>query len=387
MDARYALPAARRVPLAPAIAALGLAAALAGCVPPVPSHASVTASLLYVANGVDGTITRLDDRTGRVAGPLLPAGPLPEQVVPGPDGSLLVRSYSPSQNGTLTHVAPGDRRSATWAARPVALEAGAGEVWLAGAAAGGGREAVVAYRAPDPRSGRLSCRVALVDAVTGALREPHSVGICPANGQIVGLALDGGPGGAVAYLGIWQPAEVFAGVPGPGRTWLVAVQATTGAILAVQPLASPPASLVLAPAPGRSGSRLYALETLRPPEEAPSGTYRGQLRGFNPITLDVESEHSLDPVATWSLAVAPDGNSAYALTYLGLTQVDLWTGIQRTVAYLPNTAISLAVTAEHLYVPNPWGGEVWVLDRRQGGAVRTVPVGRGPLSIALGPAT
>ena len=46
--------------------------------------------MLYVANGRDGTVTRLDAGSGRVLGPPLPAGPAPAQVVAGPGGALLV---------------------------------------------------------------------------------------------------------------------------------------------------------------------------------------------------------------------------------------------------------------------------------------------------------
>jgi DNA-binding beta-propeller fold protein YncE len=269
------------------------------------------------------------------------------------------------------------------------LEAGAREVWLAG---DGGRLAAVAYRAPDPATGQLRCRLALVDTWSGTVQEPHTV--CTAPDRLTALAFDGGPGGPVAYLGVWQSAEQI-GVPaaltgtvtaagdvGADRDWLLAVQAATGIVIATQPLASVPVGLSLGPAPGRSGSRLYCLETLSGPEDESLGTYRGRLLGLTPTTLDVETEHALESPSV-ALAVAPDGEDVYVLTAHGytLTQIHLATSAQRWLASLPDGGISLAVTDERVFVPNPWGNEVWIVDRRQRQPTRRIPVGRGPLSI------
>jgi DNA-binding beta-propeller fold protein YncE len=369
-------------------------AALSGCAPPIGGHAASPSPLLYVTNAADGTITRLDAATGRVAGPPLPAGPLPDQAVPGPGGSLLVSSFSSQQLSALTHVAaagPAGRggtlwtTGTTWTTRTVPLEAGAREVWLAG---DGGRQAVVAYRAPDPATGRPRCRLALVDTWSGTVQQPHTV--CPSADHLTALAFDGSPGGPVAYLGVQQSAAQIgisatasaSGDAGADRHRLLAVHAATGIVIVTQPLAGAPAGLRLGSAPGRSGFRLYCLETLSSPEEESLGTYHGRLRGLNPITLDVESEHALDTPSV-ALAVAPDGEDVYLLTSHGysLTQIHLATGAQRWLASLPDGGISLAVTDERVFVPNPWGHEVWVMDRRQRQPTRRVPVGRGPLHI------
>jgi hypothetical protein len=375
----------------------------------VSDHAATAPPLLYVANAGDGTITRLDARTGRVAGPPLPAGPVPDQVVPGTGGRLLVGSLSPSRSGVLTLVAAvGRERSPTltgatgttgttgvsWMVRSVPLEPGAREVWLAGE---GGRQAVVAYRAPDPATGRLRCRLALVDTWSGTVQAPHTIWAAP--DHLTALAFDGGPGGPVAYLGMWQsgqqlgvptavPAAVSTTVPtdadasGDGD-WLLAVHATTGTVAAAQRLASAPLGLSLAPAPDRSGVRLYYLEMLSAPEAASLGAARGRLRGLNPTTLAVESEYALDAGGV-GLAMAPDGEDAYVLTADGyaLTQLQLTTATQHRLVALPERGVSLAVTGERVYVVNPWGNEVWAVDRRPGQPLRRIPVGRGPVRIS-----
>jgi DNA-binding beta-propeller fold protein YncE len=197
----------------------------------------------------------------------------------------------------------------------------------------------------------------------------------------------------VAYLGLrgatgrpqGQPAGAAAGETVAGRDWLVAVHAATGRLLTARPLAGAPAGLSLAPTPGGVGSRLYAVESLSDPAEESPGASRGRLLGLNPVTLDVESAHGLDsrPVG---LAVAPDGEAAYALTAYGsaVTEIDLVAGAQRRLAALPENATALAVAGDRVYVPNPWGDEVWVIDRRGAQPVRPVRVGRNPQSIALG---
>jgi hypothetical protein len=62
---------------------------------------------------------------------------------------------------------------------------------------------------------------------------------------------------------------------------------------------------------------------------------------------------------------------------------------------LPARALAVAADDRHayllaaldgprVYVPNPFGGEVWALDWRTGRPVRTIPVGRAPMGITLG---
>ena len=177
--------------LAATAAALALAV-LTGCGESGGGRAPTAPLTLYVANAVDGTVTPLDGRTGLPLGAPLPAGLLPDQVVPV-TGGVLVRSFSPRRSGSLTHVTRRRGDGSAWTTRPVPLEGGARDLWLAG---DGGRLAAVAYLAPDPTTGRLRGRLALVDAAAGAARPARDVWGAPA--RSAGLALDGGPDGPVA---------------------------------------------------------------------------------------------------------------------------------------------------------------------------------------------
>src|SRR5688500_16978205 len=85
------------------VAALSLIAVLMGCVAP-ERGAGGGRSLPYVANGLDGTLTRLDAASGQVIGPPLPAGPAPGRVAAGPAGSALVLSLAERPAARLTHV-------------------------------------------------------------------------------------------------------------------------------------------------------------------------------------------------------------------------------------------------------------------------------------------
>jgi hypothetical protein len=86
------------------------------------------------------------------------------------------------------------------------------------------------------------------------------------------------------------------------------------------------------------------------------------------------------------LAVAPDGGAADALTAVGsaLTELDPVAGTERRLAALPEDATALAVTDDRVYAPNPWGDEVWVVDRRRAQPTRSVRLRRDPQGIALG---
>ena len=72
--------AARHVGLAALLAALGAACAA----PAAPGGAQGAPARLYVAHALGDTVAQLDAASGRPAGPPLPAGPLPDQVAPGP---------------------------------------------------------------------------------------------------------------------------------------------------------------------------------------------------------------------------------------------------------------------------------------------------------------
>ena len=280
----------------PAVAlAVALVGALAGCAPP-SDRAAGAPPVLYVATGRDGALSQLDSATGRPLGPPLAAGTAPGQVARGRDGSLLVLSAARDAAQPLTRLAPtGDGYG--WAARPVAWPGPTYEARLAG---DGGRYAVVADRAP---AGGLAAaappwRLTLVDVPAGAVVATSAVG--GPHELVTGLALDDGPGGPVAYLALWRTRAMGASIPGasPGPVGhaarVVAVDARTGATVAVLPLAGVVVPLALGPAPGGLGRRLYAVERLAGPEDEAAGPTRGRLLGLHPTTLEVESARPLD---------------------------------------------------------------------------------------------
>ena len=83
-----------------------LAAVGAACAAPVaPGGAPRAPARLYVAHALGDTVAQLDAATGHPAGPPLPAGPLPDQVAPGPGGGLLVLSRADARAGEVTLVA------------------------------------------------------------------------------------------------------------------------------------------------------------------------------------------------------------------------------------------------------------------------------------------
>ena len=168
MELRPAAPRpGRPAGLTPAAAAAAVVLALAACAPPVTSTGRPAAGILYVANGFDGTITRLDGATGRVLGPPLPAGPAPWGMATGPGGRLLV--LASGGGTTLTHVTPGDRPGAGATALPVPLEAHATGAIMADD--GNGRAAVV-YRlaaAGGAPPGAPPCHLVLLDVAAGTI--------------------------------------------------------------------------------------------------------------------------------------------------------------------------------------------------------------------------
>jgi DNA-binding beta-propeller fold protein YncE len=372
-----------RGPATVALAAALVAGAGVACAPAVGSPAG-GAPTLYVASSVDGTVAQLDAGTGRPLGPPLPAGPLPWQLARGPDGSLLALSASPNAAWPLTHLR---RAGEGWAARPVALPGPTREPRLAG---GGGRYAVVVDRASgapttsatDPGTRPTGCRLTLVDAPTGTVAAVATAAACGPHDQLTGLALGDGPGGPVAYLALWHPAA-----PGDaGR--IVAVSARTGATLAVFRTGGAPVLVALGAAPGRLGHRLYAVERLAGPEDEPPRPPRARLLGLHTATLELESARLLDflPVR---LAVAPDGDAAYALHDHALTRVDLaggGAGGDRRLARLPAQGLALAVAGDRVYVTSAYGRDVWAFRRRDGRLVATLPVGAVPADLLLGPA-
>jgi hypothetical protein len=373
-----------------ALAGLAVAAVLAACAPPADTRAAPEA-VLYVANARDGTVSRIDLPGGRPAGAAIPVGAAPAQLVASPGGHLLVVPTTADRGAApalVTRGGGGPRGPGAWRTRPLPLEPGARHVLLAG---DGGDLALLAYELTDstgdPAAAR--CRLVLVDLGTGDVAPPRTV--CRGPESVVGLALDAPPGGnpadAVAYLAVWRappPGGPDGCDPPPGGR-IAAVLARTGAPIAATALAGVPDRLVLAPA-GDAGRRLYAVEaaplpSTGLPDACPSMTHGKYvvnaggwaLLGLAPDTLAVERRLPL-PLWPYALAVAPDGDHAYALAPMtAVFHLDLAGGAVRPFAALADAPLGIAVTADRVYVADPRADAVRALDRRTGREVRVVP--------------
>jgi DNA-binding beta-propeller fold protein YncE len=383
---------------------------LAACVPPAPGSAGpARVAVLYVADEVDGTLTRLDGPGGRGIGPPLPAGAGPAQVAASPQGTVLVLArdsgaapgYARAAGDPgLTFVAPAPAGGG-WIARPVALEPGARAVLLA---SDGGDYAAVVYAPSDGGAGRPSpeapCGLALIDLRTGAVEATYSV--CAPRELPTGLALERTPEGPVAYLALWHRAAPADRAFQPAGGRLRRLAARTGAPLGEAPangLPRPPAaggSLLLAPGPAGPGDpALYEVEALPGSELATwgaaeygwqyalSATWR--LRRLTPDDLEPAAELRLD-FAPSGLAVAPDGTRAYTFDARGddLVEIDLAAGRTRVLDHVPgHRPWGLAATGDRVYVASPVRGEVWVVDRQRGRRVQAVRVAHAPVAISL----
>jgi DNA-binding beta-propeller fold protein YncE len=362
-----------------------LAALLPACVAPAYGKAGAP-SALYVANSQDGTVSQLDSATGRRLGPPLPAGPSPWQIAPGPDGSLLVLSIAPQHAGQVTHV----RRSGSgWTTRQIVLEHAPQDAILA---SHGGRYAAVAYRLSpaDAVASAAGCRLALLDTAAGTVARTHSV--CAAHETISSLAFEDGPAGPIAYLGLRDWASHGAGGSGAGtpggrggRDRVIALDADRGAVQAVLLVAGRPRHLTLAPAPGRTSTTLYAVVIQQDEGHDPPTVYHTRLLGLNPASLEVESERPLGFVPR-RLAVAPDGDHAYALLDHAVVRLPLAdaAGADALLAVLPGRGYDLAVVLDRVYVSNAYGSELWAVDARREGPVRPIPVGGRPTGLMPG---
>lgn len=356
-----------------------LATPLVACRPP-PGRAAVTGPTLYLANGRESTIVPVDTAVGRASGPPMPGGPAPWQMAPGPDGSLLVLSIAPRDASQMTYIS---RTEAGWGARPVELEPMARPAYLAGE----GRYSAVAYHLPDPIPGSPTprCRLALVGLNAGEVEATQAA--CSVFESVFAVAVDTWPSGPVAYLGIWHwPHQGDDGQWVVGRGRIVAVDARSGAIVAPAPLNGAPLSMSLTSGPHRSGRRLYVVET----NPGPGGDYDApdhwRLRGLDPWTLDPLFDRTLGEPPHW-LTVAPDGDQAYYFIADSntLVHVELSSGARRRLSLLPGAGLGLAVTEDKLFIPNPEGHELWVVDRRAGQFRRPIDVGRHPIGLALRP--
>jgi hypothetical protein len=113
-----------------------------------------------------------------------------------------------------------------------------------------------------------------------------------------------------------------------------------------------------------------------------------RLAGLDPATLELEVEYAL-PQAAFGLAIAPDGDAAYALAGpwdLGgnaLLHVDLISGASAIAGRVPGPSLAgPTVTANRIYVPISTGAALWVGDS-QGRPVTMLPAGRNPSGIVV----
>ncbi|HEX2038017.1 MAG TPA: hypothetical protein VHS99_27910 [Chloroflexota bacterium] len=371
-----------------------IAGAGQGCAAPQGGVSATHTVRLYVSNGRDGTISQLDAQSGRPLGPPLPGGPTPAWIVAGEGGRLLILPAGAGLQGTLTHVAPvaGD-----WQARKVPLELGAQPALLTG---DGHRYAMVGYSVAHPRRRGArpqteSCRLALIDLHAGAVVRTHRV--CAPGDTMTGLALASDATGTVAYVALWRPERLAGGRWQGAAGRLLAVDGFSGEVLESLSVSGLPGAVLLGPAPGRSGRRVYVVVAAPGASAAPSDDYQRQtiladgwqLLGLQLTTLDLASEQPI-PFLPSHLVVAPDGEYAYAFVGGGglsprstLMELNLLTGASRRLGHVPGPGSGgLAVTERRLYVPNPDGREVWVGDRR-GRTLATIGVGRHPLGIAM----
>jgi hypothetical protein len=379
---------------------------LAGCAAPDRGAARTPAApaVLYVANSLDGTVTRLDARSGRALGPAVPVETAPFQVVAGAGGGVLVLGQGAGRGAELHQLvdAAGSRGAgntpvARPVARPVALPPAPPAAHATALAGDGDRHAVLVYAPPGAGTPHL----ALVDVATGLVASTQRLPpAAAADAAVRSVAVEGGPAGPVAYVGLWRWA---AGGDESGRSvagWglILALHAETGTVVGSVRLDGAPMHLLLAPAPGQAGHRLYAVQQVPGPArgagaDAPLAPRTWELVTVHPTTLDVERTAPLDGELV-ALASAPDGGHLYGLARhhavatgaatTPLLRLDPANGAARALVHLPGVALSLVVTGDRVYAPSAFGAEVWTIDRRSGRLLETIPVGRHPLGIALG---
>jgi len=356
------------------LASLAASPALLACGGAAQRASSGGQSVLYVANGAAGTVTRLDAASGHPAGALLPTGRAPWLVAPGQGGALLVLSIAASAADTVTHVLP---QGSETRMRSIELAPGQSLVpFSSRIASDAGRHTLVAYRGRKA----VASALALLETASGEIVRTFAVG-GPFE-EVVDLALDDGPAGPVAYVGLWTEERWDDRRRPSGR--VVAVDARTGTVLAACRTPGVPGQLVLGDGAGVN-RRLYVVAGA--PENSDGRRYDGA--GLDGGVLDLDAltlaERAVLPMAEplMCFAVTPGGASAYAISFTPgkLVRLDLATGSLTDLARLPGPGLGLAISGDRLYVPAPERNEVWALDRRHGTLLARIPVGAGPISI------
>jgi hypothetical protein len=374
------------------VEALVLVVAAIGCAPP-DRGASTVGARLYVINGAEASVSLVDPGSGQGQGALtVPRGAW--QVVPGRRGREEGLLALAAPDGALTHFRRTGHGGA-WVPQPVAPEPGAVIRLVAG---DGAHHAAAAYapRSEDAGVRGAACRLALIDAVNG--RVERTATVCAGGADTVqAIALRRGPDGPVAFVALWrQAAAAPGGSPAGGR--LATVHLQTGAAVASAPLPGVPEQLLVAPAPEGAGQRLYAVTaTTHAAASRDSAVGAGalaaeatewRLTGFDPDTLLVETEQALSHRPLW-LSVTPDGRRAFAvagptslLTPSVVLRVDLVGGSASLIREAPGRAMGLAVTGDRLFLADPDGRQLWVLDHRAR-PVRTFHTGQHPIAVVL----
>jgi hypothetical protein len=380
-----------RVALLLALAAL----AGAGCAPAVSRAAATAPPFVYVASGGDGTITRLDAGSGRQVGAAVSAGGAPRQVAAGRAGTddrLVVLRTDGDGASALALVAP---ESNEWVAQPIVVEPGARPSLVR---SDGRRLAAVVY-APRPvgqSAARPACRIALVDLRRGAVTGTHD--LCAGDDAVRDLALGQSPWGPAVYAAVWAGPRLVDGRWSAGVGRIVALQAETGRRIGGYSLDGVPGQVHFWQGHAAHDRALYVLESFSgsgtadgQTEHAAGGERRWQLLRLDPATLTPEAVYPLPhpPQPQARFAVAPEGGQAYVLAGhdagsggAALLQVDLVSGSASRYVALPGAGVELAVTERSIFVTNPGGGGIWVIDRRERRIVRAVPVGKRPLAVA-----
>ncbi|MDQ3702586.1 MAG: hypothetical protein M3442_16930, partial [Chloroflexota bacterium] len=222
--------------------------------------------------------------------------------------------------------------------------------------------------------------------------------LCGDEDSVRDLALGQSEWGPTVYAAVWTGPRLVDGRWSAGGGRIVALQAETGRRTGGYPLDGVPGQVSFWQGHAAQDRSLYVLESFPgtatadgQTEHVAGGERRWRLLRLDPATLTPEAVYPLPhpPQPQARFAVAPEGGQAYVLTGhdagsggAALLDVDLLSGATSRFVVLPGAGVELAVAARYIFVTNPSGGEVWVIDRRQRRIVRTVPLGQRPLAVA-----
>ena len=152
-----------------------------------------------------------------------------------------------------------------------------------------------------------------------------------------------------------------------------------------------PGQLAVATAPDGAGSRVFGVEGQHSAglaaEDGPADQWL--LRWFDPLTLGPQGAVAL-PAPPRALAAAADGDAYILAEPSGLARmswlvrVDVHRAAVRSLGAVPGSgAGGLIIVGDRLYVPDPEGDAVTLIDRRTGAALPAAGSGRGPVGVAF----